>query len=239
MPGDEGGGRWSRSGDRIAVTRVLADDRIGTAILAPDGTVERLLDIPDDSLNLACTVWSPDDKRLACEGWDEQEPSRSGIYTVRSSDGGGMVRLTKTPHNLVDFVGDYSPDGTMFLFKRTTDEDPGPLMVVPSAGGDTTRLSDLDVEDPGRYSPDGKTILTSAGGHVVLLDASGQEISRDDQDGTYLFGPVWSPDGDYIAYSGTSSGFHADIYTSRPDGSDRHQVTSTPDNEIRVEWGRD
>ena len=135
MPGDEGGGRWSRSGKHIAVSTVLADDRIGTAILSPDGTVDRVFKIPEDGLNLACTVWSPDDKRLACEGWDELNPSRNGLYTVRSSDGGGMVRLTKTPANLSDFVGDYSPDGTTFLFKRTTDENPGPLMVVPTAGG--------------------------------------------------------------------------------------------------------
>ena len=99
MPGPEGGGRWSWSGDAIAVMTVLPDDRIGTAIIKPDGTIERVLDIPDASLNLVCTVWSPDDQRLACEGFDETHPSRNGIYTVRSSDGGGLVRLTKTPTN--------------------------------------------------------------------------------------------------------------------------------------------
>ena len=132
MPGDEGGGRWSRSGTTIAVTTVLTDGRIGSAIIAPDGTVDRVSEIPDDSLNLACTVWSPDDQRLACEGWDDRDASRNGIYTVRSSDGGELVRLTETPEGLADFVGDYSPDGTVFLFKRTTDEDPAPLMLVPS-----------------------------------------------------------------------------------------------------------
>jgi Tol biopolymer transport system component len=149
-----------------------------------------------------------------------------------------LVRLTETPANLADFVGDYSPDGTLFLFKRTTDEDPAPLLVVPAAGGEPTRLSDLLVEDPGRYSPDGETILTSAGGRIVMLDTAGHEVGEIVQPGSFLFGPVWSPDGDHVAYSGTESGvFHADIYTSRPDGSDRRQATSTPDNEIRVEWG--
>ena len=55
MPGPEGGGRWSWSGDAIAVMTVLADDRIGTAIIRPDGTVERVLEIADASLNLVCT----------------------------------------------------------------------------------------------------------------------------------------------------------------------------------------
>ena len=239
MPGSEGGGRWSTSGDHIAVSTELNDDRIGTAILRPDGSVVRVFDIPVDGLNLACTVWAPDDKRLACEGWDNTNPSRAGIYTVRSSDGGGLVRLTRTPPELNDLLGDYSPDGSTVLFKRSAGEDPGPLMVVPAAGGRTRSLADLDVEDPGRYSQDGKTILTSATGRIVLLDLTGHEIGQIQQDGGYLFGPVWSPDGRHIAYSGTPSGtFAADIYTSRPDGSDLHRATSTPDNEIRVEWGR-
>ena len=238
MPGPEGGGRWSRSGSDIAVMTVLADDRIGTAIIKPDGTVERVLKIPDASLNLVCTVWSPDDKRLACEGFDETHPLRNGIYTVNSSDGGGLVRLTKTPANMVDFPGDYSPDGTQFLFKRTTEEAPGPLMMVPSAGGQPKPLSDLLVEDPGRYSRDGRTILTSSDGYIVLLSASGREIGRfAHDDGTFLFGAVWSPDGSHIAYSG-DTGSAADIYTSLPDGADQHQVTSTADSEIRVEWGK-
>ena len=239
MPGDEGGGRWSRAGDHIAVTTVMADGRIGSAILDPDGTVVRVLDLPDARLNLACTVWSPDDKRLACEGWDEGNASRAGIYTVRSSDGGGLVRLTRTPSELADLVGDYSPDGSTFLFKRTTNEDPGPLMVVPTVGGRATRLADLDVEDPGRYSPDGTSIVTSVNGHIEILDATGRETGQIAEDGTFLFGPVWSPTGDHLAYSGTTSGFHADLYTSRPDGTDRRRVTATPDNEIRVEWGTD
>ena len=237
MPGPEGGGRWSWSGDDIAVMTVLPDDRIGTAIIKPDGTVERVLEIPDASLNLVCTVWSPDDKRLACEGFDETHPLRNGIYSVRSSDGGGLVRLTKSPANMVDFPGDYSPDGTQLLFKRTTEEDPGPLMVVPAAGGQAEPFADLLVEDPGRYSHDGKTILTSSDGYIVLLSDAGREIGRfGHDDGTFLFGAVWSPDGSHIAYSG-DTGSSADIYTSLPDGTDQHQVTSTSENEIRLEWG--
>jgi len=238
MPSTEGGGRWSRSGDYIAVPTSLTDGRIGTAIMTPDGTIARVLDFPDDSLNLACTVWSPDDQRLACEGWDEVDASRNGIYTISSSDGSELVRLTETPADLADFVGDYSPDGTMFLFKRTTEEDPAPLMVVPVAGGAETLLSDLQVEDPGRYSPDGTTILTSAGGRIVLLDTAGVEVGEIVEPGSYLFGPVWSPDGEHVGYSGDEAGAHADIFTATPDGTDRRQVTSTPDNEIRVEWGR-
>ena len=80
---------------------------------------------------------------------------------------------------------------------------------------------------------------TSVNGHIEILDATGRETGQIAEDGTFLFGPVWSPAGDHLAYSGTTSGFHADLYTSRPDGTDRRRVTATPDNEIRVEWATD
>ena len=129
LPGPEGGGRWSKSGTQIAVMTVLADKRIGTAIIAPDGTVLRVLEIPDVTLNVSCTVWSRDDARLACEAWDDTDSSRNGIYTVRASDGGDLQRLTTPPAGKHDLPGDYSSAG-QFVFKRHTgDEGPGPLML--------------------------------------------------------------------------------------------------------------
>ena len=149
LPGPEGGGRWSRSGDEIAVMTLLPDDRVGTAIIEPDGTVVRTLEIADKSLNLVCKVWSPDDKRLACEGWDEADPSRNGIYTVRSSDGADLQRLTTTPQGVVDIPGDYSPDGAQFVFKRSADEQIGPLLIMDIPDGEPRPMSKAASKIPG------------------------------------------------------------------------------------------
>ena len=94
MPWTEGGGRWSTAGDLIAIPTQLADGRVGTAIIDVTGKVVRVLEIASKGLNLPCTKWSPDDKRLACEGWDESDATRTGIYTVRSKDGGDLKRVT-------------------------------------------------------------------------------------------------------------------------------------------------
>ena len=69
------------------------------------------------------------------------------------------------------------------------------------------------------------------------MDLNGEVLQRVAEPGAFLFGPVWSPDGKWIAYSRATTGPQADIFISRPDGRDAQQVTSTAANEITVEWG--
>jgi Tol biopolymer transport system component len=238
LPWEEGWGRWSRSGKEIGVPTLLDDERIGTAIIATDGTVLRVLSIPDPTLNIVCVFWSRDDTRLACEGWDETDPSRNGIYTVNASDGTDIQRLTTPPADKHDCPGDYSPAG-QFVFKRAADyDDPGPLMLVDANGGEPRVLYDGPMEDCGSFSPDGRFVLSSSGGRLMVIDLDGQVVHTISIDDHYAFGPVWSPDGTRIAFSLTTPGVYAaDIYTSLPDGTDLQRVTNTADNEINVDWG--
>jgi WD40 repeat protein len=237
LPGPEGGGRWSYAGNQIAVATILDDGRVGTAIIQPDGTVDRVLAIPDNSLNLPCIVWSPDDSRLACEGWDDGDESRRGIYVVDAADGGALLRLTTPPPGMADMPGDYSPDGEWLIFKRAKEEESGPLMIVPATGGkEPTQFAQGVFEDAGRFSPDGAFVATAFDGTIMILDVDGATVHEIAND-YYLFGPDWSPSGNWIAYSGTAGGFRADIFVSHPDGSNTHQITNTPANEIGLDWG--
>ena len=71
--------------------------------------------------------WSPDGT-LALDGFDDGDPSLDGIYLGRSSDGGGLRRLTI----LRDFPGDFSPDGRRLVFFRPepADDNVGSLWVI-------------------------------------------------------------------------------------------------------------
>jgi Tol biopolymer transport system component len=237
MPGTEGGGRWSPSGDEIAVATTLADGRIGTAILAPDGTVLRELGIEDPTLNLACVFWFPEGTRIGCEGWDDSDSTRAGIYSVSSMDGSDLRRLTETPAGMTDLPGDISIDGQL-IFKRGADaEGDTPLWLVPVAGGEAVQLTQKRYGDPGRFSPDGQLIATGASGRIVILDREGTETQRFDLGVGFQFGPDWAPDGEWIVFSSDATGFRADLFIAPADGSARYQVTATPDNEINVDWG--
>ena len=239
MPWTEGGGRWSSTGELIAIPTQTEDGRVGTAILDDAGNVVRVLDIPDETLNLPCVVWSPDDARLACQGWDDTDPARSGIYSVLSADGGDMVRLTTPPSGMIDLPGDWSPNDEIVFSRPTGDGEHGPLFVVPASGGEPSSLTDGVMEDPGQFSPDGALVATSAGGVIQILDAAGSVTASIARPGLFLFGPAWSPDGEWLVYSADTGGYAADLFVSHPDGSELYQVTRTSDNEIVVDWGPD
>ena len=228
-------GRWSWSGAQIAVGTELPDGRIGTIIHSPDGSVLRVLEIPDATLNTVCTIWSRDDTRLACQAWDDASPARAGIYSVRASDGEDLQRLTTPPAGILDEPGDYSPDGQLVFKRINGDEGPGDLMLV-KAGGESRLLYKGLMRESGRFSPDGRYVATSMSGRLEVISLDGKVLYEIFENGKFFYGPAWSPDGSRIAFSVTTVGYaKADIFTSMPDGSDRQQVTKTPEDENSVD----
>jgi Tol biopolymer transport system component len=239
MPGTQGDGRWSHSTQQIAASIELDHDQVGTAIIDAHGKVVRVLELPDKTINMVCNVWSRDDLRLACETWDDANPDRAGIYTVRAADGKEVKRLTSASAGNQDLAGDYSPDGRGIVFRRTVDGENGPLMVLPVDGGEPRQIADMTVETSGRYSPDGQTVVASIEGDIVFFDvASGKIVNRISEEGHTLFSPSWSPDGTWVAYLNTLYGEHrGEVYISHPDGSDARNITNTPESETVVDWG--
>ena len=117
-------GHWSPDGSRILV----GPDCCAERILNPDnGSYNELPTFyPDLGLFLGCGVWSPDAARLACEGFGDQ-PSADGVYTIRSSDGGDVRRVTSGADD--DYPGDYSPNGKRIVFLRSS-FDSGPARAL-------------------------------------------------------------------------------------------------------------
>ena len=74
-------------------------------------------------LNLGCGAFSPDGTRIVLGGSTGSDttalyhPEVNGIYTVRASDGGDLVRLT----HRAGTHPNYSPDGTQVVFKGSRD----------------------------------------------------------------------------------------------------------------------
>ena len=226
--------RWAPDGRRISIVSDNSDGLVFVGLVDPDGSNYVQFDSPDPTLNLGCFAWSPHGSRLACEGWDDTDLSRNGIYTVRSSDGGDLVRLTTARDGVHDIPTDYSPDGEQIVFtrQRLADESDTTLMIVTVDGSGARALSDQRL-GPGRWSPDGKTILSDLGEEgerLLLVPVDGGEIRTieiiSDSLRSAFYGS-WSPDGEWIVFSGRASK-SVDLYVVRTDGTNLHQVTETP-----------
>ena len=223
-----------------SLVSIVAVDRAGVLVggtVNVDGTAFELFHHQDRSLHLACSVWAPRG-RMACEGWDDDDPSRAGIYTVRAADGSDPRRLSRSR----DVPCDYSPDGTQLAFVRTDGDDGvGTLMVMDADGASARRLSE-NVVLAGTscdWSPDGKAILAaSADGSLVMVTPSGERsaFAPDGMDGP-ASGGVWSPNGEWIMFSMIPEGDDLSAaYIASRDGSDLVRLTDPGDYEEAAVW---
>jgi Tol biopolymer transport system component len=239
---------WSPDGSLIATCGSPGGG--ASAIINPDtGTIRELFP-PDLSLHLACPVWSPDAQRLACGQFDSAaDPSRDGMYTIRSSDGGGLRRITSNPGGL-DEPGDYSPDGAQIVFGRTDPARPAnaahALFVVHLDGTGLHRITPWGPgsEADGSWSPNGRSILFDTKGSLYVVHPDGTGLAKITLATSSLsraFGPGWSPGGTKIVFAlftRTSPGTGQEgIYTANADGSHLQQVTNAPIFDEHPDWG--
>ena len=225
--------RWSPDGRHISVVANDADDHLFVGLVDPDGSHYVQFDNPDPTLELDCHAWSPDGLRLACSGFDGTDVTRNGIYTVSSTDGGDLTSVTTSPDGGHDDPTDYSPNGDQLVFTRErADESHTTLMIVNVDGSGARALSDRRLGN-GRWSPDGKTILSDMGEEgesLLLVPVDGGEIRAieiiSDSLKSAFFGS-WSPDGNWIVFSGRATK-SVDLYIVRVDGTNLQQVTDTP-----------
>ena len=243
-------GGWSHSGSKLALPYFTDDGRIGTATVNADGSRYAPLPINDPTLNVGCAVgaWSPNDAQLACQGWDDSNPARNGIYTLSSADGSNLTRLTTNPLGGNDSPGAYSPDGKRLVFLRTDPNDDGVgLFVVKTNGTDLRQITPpgmlIQGGNDGDWSPQGNEIIFSrhvtadVRGSLWVIHADGSGLHEINVQGLACGGsvftpngfgchePRWSPDGKKIVFGGNSPTTGVNIYTVNADGSGLFQVT--------------
>lgn len=256
--GRDGGGeqRIRALGDFVSLspdgTRFLGavpapDGRIAPETFDVDGSDHAVLSIDDPTLQLGDVRWSPDGERILAQGWDDGDPTRTGLYTVRSSDGGDVVRLTE-PGDAVDYPVTYSPDGTKVLFAR----DAPPidhhgsmtLMVVGADGSGLVRLNPRGTNagltfgtQASSWSPDGTQVaFVATEGSSFQRDARAVFVATADGTDVRRLTPwdvtlvaQWSPDGEWIAFDASPSGGPHDLFVMHPDGEDTTRLTSSED----------
>lgn len=198
------------SGNRRGVWLWIAGALLLAAALAGVRTVSLRSPRP------AALVW----KRITFDTGYTSDPavSRDGKLIVYASDrsgrgdldiymqpqaGGAAKRLTW--HEARNCRPDISPDGSLIAFHSY--RDGGGIYVMPVTGGDERRIAAGDYP---RFSPDGTQIafdhdLTDGTFAIFIAPTAGGPAKRITPP---LFlrsrGPLWSPDGNYILFTGST-----------------------------------
>jgi Tol biopolymer transport system component len=247
-------GRWSPDGTELAI--FCCDNGMVAHLLNVSTRELREFPAPDPTLETHCGfAWSPGGDRLSCETFGIDDPALNGIYTIRTSDGGDLTRITSNPGG-DDIPGDYSPDGARMVFVRFVDEKPVGFFVTNVDGSGLRQITTqgMVIDDSGfggRWSPDGTKILIvgrsaedrhkaiwvvdAASGEPTLLEMSPACGKPSTDPGEYgCYAPSWSPDGTQIVFT-RSDGSTESIYTANADGTDVVQITDG--NDDQAVWG--
>jgi Tol biopolymer transport system component len=199
--------------------------------------------------------WSPDGSMIVYRDSRRGINEDDEIYVI-SADGSGARNLTQDPSN--DWGPEWSADGEWIVFNSDRDGHPMGGYLMRPDGTDVRRIeSDTWIEYPS-LSPDGDRLvfMGHSGGNyeIYVADiATGETTALTDSPGSDGW-PVWSPDGEWIAFvterddclhaapdadcwRTDESGEHHSTWRMRPDGSEQQRVT--PEYGHFVAWSPD
>jgi Tol biopolymer transport system component len=232
--------RWSPDGSKVAMSSYWFGNFEST--VNADGTSFVEYKNPDPSLTLVCTTWSADATRLACEGWNRLKRGFEGVYTVSSTTGQDLKRITTSVAGAHDIPGSYSPDGSQIAFVRTTYTvlHLGELWVCNADGSNAHKITDTLVDYRVAWSPDGKRIAADDNKDIVVFDLAnlGGQPLRISIPNAFPTSPRWEPDGSRLVFLLSHKTGGSDIYTMDLDGLDLQRITTNGVNDGEPDWGR-
>jgi Tol biopolymer transport system component len=172
LPGSDNTEIWTMNADGSGQTRVLAALGDGTDYSLP--------------------VWSPDGTRIAYTTWTNEGKASQNIQNRDQSAAIWAMNADGSDRRLVferlpdqAWIPAWSPDGQWIAFTLS------PVSAPADATGPQENVA------PGQIGPPS----ASLGASIWIARADGSESRRISPEGTDAINPVWSPDGDSIAFS--------------------------------------
>jgi serine/threonine protein kinase/Tol biopolymer transport system component len=189
--------------------------------------------------------WSPDGKVLRFTMDDSKTGSQS-LWEV-ASDGTGLRPLLPGWSNPpLECCGNWTPDGSYFVFQSPHDASTIGLWAIHERGGFLRKRNPEPVQlttgPSSMYSPvpsrDGKKLFAIQGasqGQLVRYDAKSQQFVSY-LSGISAIGLDFSKDGQWVAYTSYPD---RTLWRSKVDGTERLQLTSSPMTGLQPRWSPD
>ncbi|HEV2801091.1 MAG TPA: hypothetical protein VGW12_11370 [Pyrinomonadaceae bacterium] len=164
------------------------------------------------------------------------------IYTMEA-DGKRQTRLTYNEFD--DTHPLWSPQGNRIAFLADRGAGYDIYLMNPDGSGerpvrDAAHGGPLATDNI-EWSPDGTKLLYAVGGKIYVVevdtDAPVQNLSASAPVYAYDNKATWSPDGSKLAFiSYGCAGCFPDLFTMNADGTNRAQLTTTPQAEFEPAW---
>jgi dipeptidyl aminopeptidase/acylaminoacyl peptidase len=155
-----------RSPSRVVAAAALLVALTGLAVAEQPKGGKHPLTIEDvwKVQRVGSPAMSPDGKWVAVEvtSYDMEENDSTSDIWLLSTDGQGPQRRL-TAHKAKDSGPVWSPDGKQVAFVSKRDGDVAQVYLIPAAGGEAVKLTDMPMGPSGlKWAPDGKTLYCVA-----------------------------------------------------------------------------
>lgn len=226
---------WSPDGALLAFSS-SRDDGFDIYSMRRDGSQPRRL--TEERASEGRPRWSPDGRRIAF-----YTLSGSQRLWLMNADGGGAapIKLPAGPSCQGGFPGGWSADGSLIVFRGSNGTTHALEICQVSPDGSAMKAL-VSQEDVFNFSPavapDGRIVYVSkrdGNSEIYLANADGSKQRRLTNDEGRDLNPVWSPDGQWIAFASERDG-DFEIFIMRADGSDRQQLTKNGADDVEPAW---
>ncbi len=225
---------WSPDG-RLAITKIIGE-RQAILVGEPDAPFEQA--ITSDDQNARYPAWSPNGRQIAFALRSENrwKLALSNLDTGQTTlVGPEHVAWISWVNGLLLYAAPPSPGMAQDIFTLDVSGTPRNLTNTP----------DFEEDFPAR-SPDGNRIafVGSPSGtanlpqrQIFVMNADGSNRVQLTQGAGPHTNPVWSPDGQWIAYLSKAAGGDWQVWVMRADGSEPRQLTFGPQQKFYLAWG--
>ncbi len=205
---------WSPDGTHIAYLHYASESYQGVWLVDSAGAAPHQI-VPGAWQSLD---WSPDGTHLALGG--------NGIYSVNVNGGPPQAITT------FGLLPRWSPTGNELAFQSYDTSGVGSIGLVSQDGSALRALAPPDTESWSEpdWSPDGTHLVhvrrlpRDGQSDLFVMDTTGHAAVRLTTDGNEDRGPVWSPDGQWIAWSIGTFPPSNELWLMKPDGTGAHML---------------